>query len=94
MKKTVWPNVKQVAEDFEKISRDLHDVKTVLCCIAFQQDDKMLTVPFTALADMPKGIELEIGVDRVHGNYVFKCILPTSPEPLPADQDGGLLVGD
>lgn len=76
MKKTVFPPFKQVIEDMDRISRDLQDVKSVLCCIAYQQDDKTLQVPFDALAAMPKGIELEISVDRVHGNYVFRCILP------------------
>lgn len=76
MKKTVFPPFKQVIEDMDKISRDLQDVKSVLCCIAYQQDDKILQVPFDALAAMPKGIELEISVDRVHGNYVFRCIVP------------------
>ena len=75
-RKTVFPPMKQVVEDMDKIVRDLQDIKTVLCCIAYQQDDKTLQVPFTSLAEMPKGIELEIGVDRVHGNYVFTCILP------------------
>lgn len=75
MKKTVWPAMKNVVDDMEKISRDLRDVKNVLCCIAFQQEDLTLQVPFAALAEMPKGIELEIAVDRVHGNYTFKCIL-------------------
>lgn len=74
--KTVFPPMKAVIDDFDKIARDLNDVKTVLCCIAFQQDDKTLSVPFSALAEMPKGIELEITADRTYGNYVFKCILP------------------
>jgi hypothetical protein len=75
--KTVFPPMKAVIDDFDKIARDLNDVKTVLCCIAFQQDDKTLSVPFAALSEMPKGIELEITADREHGNYVFRCILPT-----------------
>lgn len=79
MKKTVFPPFKQVIEDMDKISRDLHDIKTVIACICWQQDDKTLQVPFDALAAMPKGIELEISVDRVHGNYVFACILPNEP---------------
>lgn len=74
--KTVFPPMKAIIDDFDKIARDLNDVKTVLCCIAFQQDDKTLSVPFSALAEMPKGIELEITADRTYGNYVFKCILP------------------
>jgi hypothetical protein len=76
MKKTVWPSFKDTIEDMDKIARDLNDVKTVLCCIAYQQEDKTLSVPFDALAAMPKGIELEISADRVHGNYIFRCILP------------------
>lgn len=74
--KSVFPPMKAVIDDFDKIARDLHDVKTVLCCIAFQQDDHTLSVPFDALKAMPKGIELEITADRVHGNYIFKAILP------------------
>lgn len=74
--KTVFPPLKVVIDDFEKISRDLHDIKTVICCVAYQQDDHTLSIPFDALAAMPKGIELEISVDREHGNYVFKAIAP------------------
>lgn len=88
--KTVFPAMTQVVEDMDRISRDLNDVKTVLCCIAYQQDDKTLQVPFTALSAMPKGIELEIGIDRLHGNYVFKCILPD----VPADTEGAGLPSD
>lgn len=73
----------QVVEDFDKIARDLKDIKTVLCCVAYQQDDKTLQVPFSALAEMPKGIEMEITVDRLHGNYQFRCILPdAAAEPV------------
>lgn len=97
MKKTVWPQMKHVVEDMDKIARDLQSIKDILACIAFQQDDKTLQVPFDALAAMPKGIELEIAVDRVHGNYTFKCILPdgaTKPKgsSLPGDDEvaGGL----
>jgi len=79
-RKTVFPPMRQVVEDMDKIARDLQDIKTVLCCIAYQQDDKTLQVPFTSLAEMPKGIEMEIAVDRVHGNYVFTCILPPEPK--------------
>lgn len=94
--KTVFPPMKQVIDDFDKIARDLNDVKTVICCIAFQQDDRTLSVPFSSLAAMPKGIELEISADRVHGNYVFKAILPgekrddtSSSGDAPADQAAG-----
>lgn len=80
MKKTVWPQMKHVVEDMDKIARDLQSIKDILACIAFQQDDKTLQVPFTSLSEMPKGIELEISVDRVHGNYTFKCILPKETE--------------
>lgn len=76
--KTVFPPMKQVIDDFDKIARDLNDIKTVICCVAYQQDDHTLSIPFDALAAMPKGIEMEISVDRVHGNYVFKAILPTT----------------
>lgn len=74
--KTVFPPMKAVIDDFDKIARDLNDVKTVICCIAFQQDDRTLSIPFASLAAMPKGIELEISADRVHGNYVFRAIIP------------------
>lgn len=74
--KTVFPPMKAIIDDFDKIARDLNDVKTVICCIAFQQDDRTLSIPFTSLAAMPKGIELEISADHVHGNYIFKAILP------------------
>jgi hypothetical protein len=76
VKKTVFAPMKQVVEDMDKIARDLQDVKTILACIAYQQDDKCLLVPFDALRALPKGIELEISVDRIHNNYVFKCLLP------------------
>lgn len=92
MKKTVFPPMRQVIEDMDKIARDLNSIKTVLCCIAYQQDDKSLTVPFSALAEMPAGIEMDITVDRKHGNYVFRCILPdaaagTEGAGLPADDE-------
>jgi hypothetical protein len=80
MKKTVFPSMKEVVDDITKIERDLRDVRTVLCLIAYQQDDKTLHVPFAALEAMPKGLELEISVDRVHGNYEFKCVLPKENE--------------
>ena len=80
MRKTVFPPMRQVVEDMDKIARDLQDVKTILCCIAYQQDDKTLQVPVSALEAMPKGIELEISVDRVHGNYTFRCVLPSQSD--------------
>lgn len=77
--KTVWPGMDQMISDYNTLERDLRDLKTVFCCIAYQQDDKILHVPATALAEMPKGIELSITFDRTHDNYVFKCILPGVP---------------
>jgi hypothetical protein len=79
VKKTVFPPLKQVIEDMDKIARDLQDIKSILCCIAWQQDDRKLQVPFDALAAMPKGVEMEIGIDRLHGNYVFTAIPPSDP---------------
>jgi hypothetical protein len=76
--KTVFPPMKQVVEDMDKIARDLQDIKTVLACIAWEQEDHKLQVPFDALANLPKGMELEIAVDRLHGNYVFTAIDPAA----------------
>lgn len=80
MSKIVFPPMRQVVEDMDSLTRDLRSIKTILCCIAYQQEDKILQVPFDALADMPKGIELEIGVDPIHKNYTFKCIIPNVPD--------------
>ena len=79
VKKTVFPPMKQVIDDMDKIARDLQDIKTIIACICWQQDDHKLQVPFDALAALPKGLELEIAVDRVHGNYVFTAIAPSDP---------------
>jgi hypothetical protein len=79
VKKTVWPSLKDTIDDMDKIARDLQDIKSILCCIAWQQTDKKLQVPFSALAEMPLGIEMEIGIDRLHGNYVFTAIPPSDP---------------
>ena len=75
-RKTVFPPMKQVVDDMDKIARDLQSSKDVIACICWQQEDRTLSIPFTALAALPKGLELEISVDRTHGNYVFKAIAP------------------
>jgi hypothetical protein len=89
MRKTVFPPMRQVVEDMDKIARDLQSVKDILACIAWQQDDHVLQVPFDALAKMPKGLKLEIAVDRVKLNYVFTAI-----DPAPTPVGPGLAAND
>jgi hypothetical protein len=81
MKKTVWPHMKDMVSDYDKLQKSLTDLRNILAVIAYQQEDKTLTVPVSALEAMPKGCELEVSFDSVHGNYNFKCVEPTLIQP-------------
>lgn len=78
--KTVWPGMDQMISDYNTLERNLRELRTILTCIALQQDDKQLEVPFSAIAALPPGTELEVSIDQVHSNYVFKCVLPEGDE--------------
>lgn len=74
MSRTVWPGMDQMISDYNTLERNLRDLRTVIACICLQQDDKTFSVPFEELKKVPKDAELEVAVDRVHGNYVFTLI--------------------
>lgn len=71
-----WTDMEKMVSDYDTLERNLRDLRAVLSCICLQQDDRTLNVPFDSLSDMPKGIELEVSVDRVRGNFIFKVITP------------------
>lgn len=74
----VWPGMDQMISDYATLEKTLKDLRNVLAVIAYQQEDKILTVPVTALEAMPKGCQLEVSFDSAHGNYNFKCVVPPS----------------
>jgi hypothetical protein len=74
-----WTDMEAMVTDYDTLERNLKDLRTVLACICHQQDDLRLTVPFDALKAVPKDAQLEVSVDRVHGNYEFKLILAEVP---------------
>lgn len=68
----VWPGMNQMISDYNSLEQNLRDLRTVLACICMQQDDKTFSVPFSELRKVPSDIQLEVSVDNVHWNYVFK----------------------
>jgi len=72
--------MERMISDYDTLEKNLRDLRTVLTCIALQQEDLTLSVPFIALEAIKKGTELEVSVDRLHGNFVFKAILPPATE--------------
>jgi hypothetical protein len=85
-----WNDMQQMISDYDTLERNLKDLRTVLACICHQQEDLRLTVPFDALKAVPHDAQLEVSVDRVHGNYEFKLILADAP----AGSEGTGLTGD
>jgi hypothetical protein len=86
--------MERMISDYDTLERNLKDLRTVLTCIALQQEDLTLSVPFTALEAIKPGTELEVSVDRVHGNFVFKAILPPeAPGGSPSNNDRELPPG-
>jgi hypothetical protein len=73
-----WTDMDKMVSDFDALERNLRDLRTILTLICLQQDDKTLNVPLSALLALPAGTQLEVSVDRIHGNYVFKAI-PADP---------------
>lgn len=82
MKKTVFTKdqLAGFAADMTKIERDLRDLKTIFSVLCLQQDDKTLEVPVSALAAVPKGTELMIRFDQATDSYIFKAVVPESPD--------------
>lgn len=91
--KTVWPGMDQMISDYNTLERNLRELRTILTCIALQQDDKKLEVPFSAIAEIPAGTELEVSIDRVHENYTFSVILPEGYVP-PVAESASLAAND
>ena len=86
--------MERMISDYDTLERHLRDMRIVLTCIALQQDDLTLSVPFTALESVPQGTELEVSVDKVHGNFVFRAILsPATEASSPANNDRELPPG-
>jgi hypothetical protein len=75
----------KMISDYDTLEKSLRDLRNILAVIAYQQEDKILTVPVSALEEMPKGCTLEVSFDSAHGNYNFKCVLPSD---LTADREG------
>jgi hypothetical protein len=85
-KRKFWPGMDQMISDYDTLERSLRDLRNVLAVIAWQQEDKTLSVPFTALEAMPAGVALEVSIDRVCGNYNFRAIPPAES---PSESDPG-----
>lgn len=98
---TRWHDNNAMIRDFDNLEQNLRDLRTALACICMQQDDKTFSVPFSELVKVPKDAELEVAVDRTHGNYVFR-LLDKNGNPLglnifadqPAVPEGTGLPGD
>jgi hypothetical protein len=90
--KRVWPGMERMISDYDTLEKNLRDLRTVLTCIALQQEDLTLSVPFSALESVPKGTELEVSVDRTHGNFVFRAIInDANKQTDPEDTGSGTL---
>jgi hypothetical protein len=86
-----WTDMNKMVDDFTALEKNLRDLRTVLAVIAYNQDDHLLTVPVNALQEMPKGSELEVSFDAVHGNYNFKLVLP---DAAPTTEGSGIPTDD
>jgi|SRR5882672_6255513 len=80
MKKTKFESTEAIniadkmVNDYASLERNLRELRTILAVICLQQDDKCLTVPFSALSDLPAGVELEVSVDRINSAFQFSLI--------------------
>lgn len=72
----VWPGMDQMISDYTALEQSIRGMRNVLAVIAYQQDDHILTVPVSALRELPKGCELEVSFDRVHDCYHFIVMHP------------------
>lgn len=64
----------KMVSDYANLERNLRELRTILACICMQQDDKCLTVPFSAMTTLPAGVELEVSVDRVNSAFQFSLV--------------------
>lgn len=91
-----WHDSSAMIRDFDNLERNLRELRTVIAAICMQQSDKTFTVPFVELAKVPTTIQLEVAVDRVHGNFVFSLVgedgIPLRGEPAVGEGTG--LTGD
>ena len=90
MKKTVFAQETASAAmiaDFNKLEKQLMDLKAVLACIAWQQEDRTLHVPVSALIEMGKDVQLEISFDRQLDQYAFRASIP---DAAPIGEGAGL----
>lgn len=86
-----WVDMDKMVSDYDTLERNLRDLRTVLAAIAWQQDDKTLTVPVAALQAMPAGVELVVAFDRVLDQYVFSATSSNAPA---AAEGTGLTTDD
>src|ERR1700675_3242665 len=86
-----WTDMNKMVSDCNTLEKNLKDLRTVLAVIAYNQDDHLLTVPVKALQELPKGSELEVSFDSVHGNYNFRLVLS---DAAPATESPGLTPDD
>lgn len=94
----VWPGMDQMISDYTALEQSIRGMRNVLAVIAYQQDDHILTVPVSALRELPNGCELEVSYDSAHEQYNFKCIPPTTGDdgdntPIDETGSGQVLVG-
>jgi hypothetical protein len=80
--------MERMISDYDTLEKNLRDLRTVLTCIALQQEDLTLSVPFTALEAIKPGTELEVSVDRVHGNFVFRAIIANGNQQTQPEDTG------
>lgn len=90
MEKTVWQDTKAMITDYDTLVRNLNDMRTVLACIAMQQEDMTLQIPFEALRACT-GVTLEVTVDSLYGNFIFKAVLADVPA---VPEGSGLAAND
>ncbi len=72
----VFPGMTQMISDYEALEKSLSDLRNVLAVVAYNQEDRTLTVPVSYIRDLPPGCELQVTYDKVLEQYHFECVLP------------------
>jgi hypothetical protein len=65
--------------DYNSLERNLRDLRSILACIAWQQEDKVLEISVEDLEAMPKDVILDISFNNIRGCYTFRTSRPASP---------------
>lgn len=95
MKKTQFKNQKsqweRMVEDYDKLERNLKQLRDVMAVICLQQEDHEVIVAWDEIAKIPRGTELEVSAAAgagAQGFYVFRAITPVNDNMIGAADDG------